>query len=104
MFGTIFKQMLELIDDDNVTVMQSPNGRVLVQVYGKSRHVHYIPPGKCICQCIGYLRGKKDYCKHILAAHFVLAVSPPDEYEEVSDMEITNIFKDHILKTVPKRY
>lgn len=103
-FGPMMLQVLEFVDEDAVTVLKSSGGtgRFLVRVYGNGGQVYYIPGGGCLCQCIAYLRGKKEFCKHILAAHVALAVHTEEEYEEIAESEMINIFQTKI-KIKPKK-
>lgn len=101
MFGSLIFQVFELVDNDHVTVLKSSSSnKVLIQVLGKPEkgEMYYISPGKSICQCSGYLKGKKDYCKHILAAHIILSITTPEEYEVIAESEIINIFHTYISK------
>lgn len=99
-FGSLIYQVFELIDEEGtVNILLSPtSGKLIVQVYGKGGDVYYVPPLHGICQCIGFQRRKKPYCKHVLAAHIALALYEKEEYEEISETEIVQLFNKFVFK------
>jgi len=99
LFGPTIEAVLDLVDECKVTVMKTPmSGKVLVRVYGTRVEPYWISPGKSVCQCKHYVIGKKGYCKHVLASHVALALHSPEEYEDISEAELTEIYRTKILK------
>jgi len=91
-FGPIVLPVFEMLEEERVFVRQGLlTGRVLIQVCGK-KGTYWIPPGHSVCQCLSFMH-KKDFCKHILAAHLCLASTPKEGYKEIDDAELTQIYK-----------
>jgi len=97
-FGPTILQVLEMLEEEQVVIRQSPNSkRVIIEVYGQtSAESYWIPPGHSVCQCMSYVHGKKPYCKHILAAHLFLATTPKEKYKEISDEKLNQVFHDFL--------
>lgn len=97
MFGSTIQQVFEMVEEeDQVTIRRSPvSGRVLVEVCGKTA-TYWIPPGHSLCQCMAFIHMRKGYCKHVLAAHLTLAITPKEKYKVISDIELSNVYKEHL--------
>jgi len=97
-FGPVIMNAFEIIDNEGVYVCESETDRYIVRVSGSNGGYYWIPPGSNLCQCVAY-QWKKDLCKHILAAHFYLAImGEDDDYYAITDEELSDLYTNTLSK------
>jgi len=97
-FGPLVMSAFEIIDNSGVHVFESETDRYIIRVSGSKGGQYWIPLGSNHCQCVAY-QWKKDFCKHILAAHFYLAImGEDDDYYAITDAELNDLYTNILSK------
>ncbi|CAL8119922.1 unnamed protein product [Orchesella dallaii] len=96
MFGPTIIQVFEMIEEEQLVIHQSQTSKqIIIEVFGQtSSESYWIPAGHSICQCMHFVHGKSPFCKHVLAAHLYLAITPKEQFKVISDEQFMLLIRD----------